>query len=150
MSYQQQTLAAQVAEMRQEIQRLKSELRRRPLTAGGGGGSDNNIWQLVEGVTILPATVTGTSRQWVADITTHTIAEVDSLLTPTSLDDGVGIAVNLATAARKLVWHGNPSPLRHDLWVDMIFISYLSLDILITGDPDDRNQNFIVPAAVLS
>lgn len=112
-----------------------------------------HVWQVTYGKSILPAGVIGIRRLSGINFDTLTLAEVVDLNAPGTLEDGVGVAVNVVTGAKSLVYMGD-APIPHDLWEGMIFIAYNSRTIKITGTGTDpisnpaRYQEFLIPLFV--
>jgi hypothetical protein len=138
-------------DLEQRLRNVEMGLRARPVKVplGGGGGTlpPVQIWKVVEGKSILPAGVTGIRKLTGIDLTTLTLPAVVDLHAPVGLADGVGVAENIETGARKLVYNG-ASSIFHDLWLGMQFYAASSIDIPVTGSDPVTTQSYLIPLLV--
>lgn len=124
-------------------------------TSIGGGASSIPIWRLIVGKPIFPSGVEGVRKT--TDVNTEglDLPLIEDLNEPI-LPDHVGVAINLSNfnnenAQRRLLWLGEEAPLLHDLWLGANFVAFSSIQILVTkDDPEDDNefQSFLLPAWV--
>ena len=138
-------------DLEQRLRNVEMGLRARPVKVplGGGGGSlpPVQIWKVVEGKSILPAGVTGIRKLTGVDLSTLTLPLISDLQAPVGLADGQGVAENVETGARVLVYNG-ASAIFHDLWLGMTFYAASSLSIEVTASDPVAYQRHLVPLLV--
>lgn len=123
-----------------------------PIIGGGTGGTSTtyNIWQLIEGKPILPAGVIGVRKIVIPsiDYDVFELPEVLDLNNPVGLENGVGVALNVQTQEKQLVFTG-AGPIIADIWLGQYFYGPSSVLINVTGSNPVKRQRYIVPIATL-